>query len=385
MSTTGGPGRLTYGGPQFVFRRFACIFLGVPNLGVMPAVRIPVALGAAARNLQVEGVTKCFGTSQVLRGADLAVPAGSIMALLGPSGCGKTTLLRCIAGLERNEGGRVRVGSRCVSGEGTFVPPEKRRIGMVFQDWALFPHLTVARNVGFGLSKEQRRSGRIAEALEMVRLSSYADRMPNTLSGGQQQRVALARALANRPEIVLLDEPFSNLDATLRVRIRTQVQRLLQDLGVTALFVTHDQEEAFAVGEAVAVMFEGRIVQQARPAELYESPATREVAAFIGDANFVAGESAAGQAITAIGPIAVRNGSAGPVDLLLRPEHLVVRAGDLATVEDIEFYGHDAVYIVRPDVGSELRVRILAAPEFRPGDRVEVQYGGGPAVTFPRT
>jgi iron(III) transport system ATP-binding protein len=345
---------------------------------------MPAALGTGARDLRVRGVTKRFGAIEVLKGADLEVPAGSVLALLGPSGCGKTTLLRCIAGLERNESGEVLLGSRCVSGPKAFVPPEKRRIGMVFQDWSLFPHLTVAGNVGFGLSKEQRLRGRVAEALDLVHLSSCGDRMPHTLSGGQQQRVALARALANRPEAVLLDEPFSNLDATLRVSIRTEVQRLLRDLGVTALFVTHDQEEAFAVGEIVAVMFDGRIVQQARPAQLYESPESREVAEFIGDANLVAGESSAGQATTPIGPIAIRNGAAGPVDLLIRPEQLVVRAGDEATVEDIEYYGHDAVYIVRPDAGPELRVRILATPEFRPGDRVEVQYRGGPAITFPR-
>jgi iron(III) transport system ATP-binding protein len=344
----------------------------------------PASLGASARDLEVRGLSKRFGSTEVLVGADLSVPAGSIMALLGPSGCGKTTLLRCIAGLERAEAGEVRVGDRCVSGGGTFVPPERRRIGMVFQDWALFPHLTVAKNVGFGLTKEQRRSGRVAEALRLVRLQAFGDRMPGTLSGGQQQRVALARALANRPEIVLLDEPFSNLDATLRVRIRTEVQRLLRDLGVTALFVTHDQEEAFAVGEIISVMFEGKIVQQARPADLYDTPATRAVAAFIGDANFLPGDAASGQAMTTIGPIAVRNGAAGAVDVLVRPEHLVVRDGDRATIEDIEFYGHDAVYIVRPDAGPELRVRILAAPDFRPGDRVEVQYGGGPAATYPR-
>jgi iron(III) transport system ATP-binding protein len=352
-------------------------------LKVPTATSTAAPLGAAARDLEVRGLLKRFGDTEVLRGAELAVPAGSIMALLGPSGCGKTTLLRCIAGLERAEGGEVRVGDRRVSGADTFVPPERRRIGMVFQDWALFPHLSVARNVGFGLTKDQRRSGRVAEALEMVHLEPFADRMPGTLSGGQQQRVALARALANRPEIVLLDEPFSNLDATLRVRIRTEVQRLLRDLGVTALFVTHDQEEAFAVGEIVAVMFDGNIVQQARPAELYESPTSRAVAAFIGDANFLSGDAASGQAITSIGTIAVRNGAVGAVDVLVRPEHLLVREGDLATIEDIEFYGHDAVYIVRPDTGPALRVRILAAPEFRPGDRVEVQYGGGPAAAFP--
>jgi iron(III) transport system ATP-binding protein len=218
---------------------------------------------AAAEPVSVRSVSKSFDAAPVLRDVDLRVDAGQIVALLGPSGCGKTTLLRAIAGLERPDQGEVWLGERLLSGRGTFVAPERRRIGMVFQDWALFPHLSVGRNVGFGLTRAERRSGRIEAALQLVELTGLADRMPATLSGGQQQRVALARALANRPAALLLDEPFSNLDATLRVSIRAEVQRLLRELSLTAVFVTHDQEEAFLLGDQVAVMLGGTVVQQA--------------------------------------------------------------------------------------------------------------------------
>ena len=355
----------------------------MPNLQVTTTRTPSSAYRRAEENLVVRGVVKSFDSTQVLRRVDLDVPAGTVVALLGPSGCGKTTLLRSIAGLEHPDSGEVRLGGRTMSGPSTWRPPESRRIGMVFQDWALFPHLSVARNVGFGLTRAERRSGRIMEALELVGLTRFADRMPATLSGGQQQRVALARALANRPAAVLLDEPFSNLDATLRTQIRIDVQRLLRDLGVTALFVTHDQEEAFVVGEIVAVMFDGVVVQQARPAELYDAPATRPVAEFIGDANFLTGVASGAVAETALGKIELRADASGAVDVLARPEYVHVEPGDAATIEDIEFYGHDAVYIVRPDEGRSIRARVLRTPEFGPGDRVELSYRGTATVAFP--
>ncbi|HEX2294300.1 MAG TPA: ABC transporter ATP-binding protein, partial [Actinomycetota bacterium] len=252
--------------------------------------------------MAVSGVRKAFGGAAVLNGVDLDVPAGTVVALLGPSGCGKTTLLRTIAGLERPDAGTISVGGRTLAGPGVHVPPEKRRVGMVFQDWALFPHLSVAANVGFGLPKAERASRRVYETLEMVGLAGLAERMPSTLSGGQQQRVALARALANRPSVILLDEPFSNLDASLRHQIRLEVQRLLADLRVTSLFVTHQQEEAFVVGQEVAVMLDGVVVQQGPPATLYEAPATIEIARFVGDANFLRGTADADKAETCIGP-----------------------------------------------------------------------------------
>src|SRR6266545_3495844 len=309
--------------------------------------------------LAVEGLVKAFGGAPVLDGVRLRVPSGKVVALLGPSGCGKTTLLRCIAGLERPDAGEVRLAGRLLCGPGELVPPERRRIGMVFQDGALFPHLSVAGNVAYGLRREQRRNGRVEEALALVDLAGFGARAPASLSGGQQQRVALARALVTHPTALLLDEPFSNLDTLLRVQIRAEVQRLLADLGVTAVFVTHDQEEAFVVGDEVAVMLGGRIVQQTTPAELYRAPASRAVAGLLGDLH-------------------------GDVDVLLRPEQLRVAAGRQATVDAVEYYGHDAVYLTRLPDGAAVRVRVLDAPEFRPGDRVDLDYVGGPTVGYPR-
>jgi iron(III) transport system ATP-binding protein len=351
---------------------------------------MPHSVGTGA--LAVDGLGKAFGRATVLDRVGLRVPAGRVVALLGPSGCGKTTLLRCIAGLERPDAGEVLLDGRPLCAPGVFVPPERRRIGMVFQDGALFPHLSVAGNVGYGLPRERRRGGRLAErqpgrveaALALVDLTGFGDRAPGSLSGGQQQRVALARALVTRPAVLLLDEPFSNLDTILRVQIRGEVQRLLADLGVTAVFVTHDQEEAFVVGDEVAVMLDGRMVQQAAPAELYRAPASRAVAAFLGDANLVPGVAAAGLADTAVGRVPLRAELRGDVDVLLRPEQLRVTAGAEATIDAVEYFGHDAVYLTRLPGGEAVRVRVLDAPEFRPGDRVDLDYVGGPTVGYPR-
>ncbi|HWD42802.1 MAG TPA: ABC transporter ATP-binding protein [Actinomycetota bacterium] len=340
----------------------------------------PAATGALA----VEGLAKAFGATTVLDRVGLAAPAGRVVALLGPSGCGKTTLLRCIAGLERPDAGQVRLDERVLCGDGVFVPPERRRIGMVFQDGALFPHLSVTGNVGYGLSRAERRGQRVEQALALVDLAGFGDRMPASLSGGQAQRVALARALVTHPSVLLLDEPFSNLDTILRVQIRAEVQRLLADLGVTAVFVTHDQEEAFVVGDEVAVMLAGRIVQQAAPAELYRAPASRAVAAFLGDANLLPGVATAGLADTPIGRVPLRAELAGHVDVLLRPEQLRVSAGRAATIDSVQYFGHDAVYLTRLPGGAALRVRVLDAPEFRPGDTVDLDYVGGPTVGYPR-
>src|SRR5690606_27384273 len=256
--------------------------------------------GVETDGVEVVGVTKSFdGGPPVLRGVDVSIEAGRTLALLGPSGCGKTTLLRIIAGLEVPDRGIVRVGGKEVTGPKGVVPPEKRRIGMVFQDWALFPHPSVARNVGFGLPRAERRSSpRIDEALEMVGLAGMGDRMPSTLSGGQQQRVALARAIAPRPRVLLLDEPFSNLDATLRVTIRTEIHQLLVELGITTIFVTHDQDEAFILGDRVAVLSEGEVVQSGSPEEVYLRPRTRWLADFVGEANFIPGSGRGDYAVT---------------------------------------------------------------------------------------
>ncbi|WP_217915353.1 ABC transporter ATP-binding protein [Miltoncostaea marina] len=319
----------------------------------------------------------------MLRGVELSAPAGSIVALLGPSGCGKTTLLRCVAGLERPDGGVVRLGDRVVSGPGAFVPPERRRVGMVFQDAAVFPHLSVARNVAYGLPRrDPRRDERVAEALELVGLAGFGDRAPATLSGGQLQRVALARALAPRPAVILLDEPFSSLDAPLRAELRAEVRRVLAATDATALFVTHDQEEAFVVGDEVAVMDEGLVAQQGTPSQLYELPASRRVAAFIGDANFIAGTADEGVARTVIGPIALHGPVEGPVEVMVRPERILATEGDGGTVDAVEYFGHDAVYRVRLDGGGSLRSRVIGAPRLRPGARVALAFTGPPTVAY---
>jgi iron(III) transport system ATP-binding protein len=311
------------------------------------------------------------------------VDTGRMVALLGPSGCGKTTLLRILAGLEQPDGGEVRLGDELLTGGGRDVPPERRRIGMVFQDWALFPHMSVARNVAYGLPRGPDRARQVDEALAMVGLESLGDRAPATLSGGQQQRVALARALAPRPAALLLDEPFSNLDTALRVQVRTEVHRLLADIGVTTVFVTHDQDEAFVLGDEVAVMADGQIVQQAPPAELYDRPGSAWIARFVGDANLLPGTANGASADTSVGGVALREAVDGRVQVLLRPEHLQVVPGDGAVVDLVEFYGRDTVYAIRLDDGAALTVRAAQAPAHERGDRVAVTYAGPPAVAFP--
>ena len=348
-------------------------------------------------SITVSRAAKRFGDLDVLCEVDLRAEAGSVVALLGPSGCGKTTLLRSIAGLERLDGGEVRIGDRVVSGPGTHVPPERRRVGMVFQDWALFPHLSVARNVGYGLPRAERGGDRVGAALAMVGLGGLGDRSPATLSGGQQQRVALARALAPQPGVLLLDEPFSNLDSALRVQVRTEVHELLAQLGVTTVFVTHDQEEAFVLGDEVAVMHGGQIAQQASPAALYARPATPWVATFVGDANLVGGTAAGRVASTLVGTVGLDAAFDGPVQVVLRPEELRLTpapegaagvgepddgAGVLGRVELCEYYGHDTVYRVRPDGGPPLRARAGSVPQFDRGDRVAIAYQGQPAVAY---
>jgi iron(III) transport system ATP-binding protein len=336
-----------------------------------------------AEPVSVSGLVKSFGATRVLRGVDLAVPAGSLVALLGPSGCGKTTLLRTVAGLERPDDGEIRVGDRLLAGPGVHVAPERRRIGMVFQDAALFPHLSVARNVAYGLSRRAPdRAERVAEALALVGLAGYGDRMPGTLSGGQLQRVAIARALAPRPSVILLDEPFSNLDAPLRAELRIEVRRVLTAIDATALFVTHDQEEAFLVGDQVAVMRDGLVAQQGEPTDLYELPASRGVAEFIGDANFVPGTALGTDAQTPLGTVPLHAEAHGEVVVMIRPERLLATAGDEGTVQRIEYFGHDAVYLIRLDDGTTVRSRTIGPPALAPGARVSLEFTGAPTVAY---
>ena len=331
--------------------------------------------------LQASDITKRFNGTTALAGVDLTVEQGESLALLGPSGCGKTTLLRILAGLEVPDQGSITVADSALTDPTTFVPPERRRIGMVFQDWALFPHLTVARNVAFGLDKAEISRGRVAETLELVGLSHLADRYPDELSGGQAQRVALARALAPRPRVLLFDEPFSNLDTGLRTRVRADVAALMREVGMTSVFVTHDQEESFVVGDRVAVMREGRIVQVGRPADVYQYPASPWVANFLGAANVLNGVATNGHASTVVGKVPLADPVRGPCQVVIRPEHLIVGRGNQGMISSVEFYGHDTSYELAVN-GTKLLARVIAAPHYVPGDRVSVAYSGPEVVAF---
>ena len=258
-------------------------------------------------------------------------------------------------------------------------------MGMVFQDGALFPHLTVGANIAYGLTARARRSTRVEDLLDLIGLPGLGNRMPHELSGGQQQRVALARALAPGPTVVLLDEPFSSLDAGLRARLRVDVRTILRRAGATAIFVTHDQDEAFSLADEVAVMWRGRIVQRSTPEELYRSPATREVAAFVGEANFLAGRAGAGSVETELGTLAAQGAARGEVEVLVRPEavHLTPDEASAVAVRDVLYFGHHRVYSVALASGAQLKARVAGEFPIRPGDRVRVEVTG-PVTVYPR-
>jgi len=266
-----------------------------------------------AKSVRVAGLCAAYDGQQVLTDIEIDVEAGEFVSLLGPSGSGKTTLLRSVAGLERPTAGSVAIGDVVVADGTRWVPPERRDVGLVFQDGALFPHLSVAENVAFGLPRRDRRSARIEQLLDTVDLGGLGDRTPGSLSGGQAQRVALARALAPAPSVLLLDEPFSALDAALRTQIRVDVHRILREVGVTTIFVTHDQDEAFVMGDRVAVLRDGVVEQVASPNRLYRHPANPWVAHFVGEANIVAGVAVDGFASTAIGSIPLQSHDNGRV------------------------------------------------------------------------
>jgi iron(III) transport system ATP-binding protein len=280
--------------------------------------------------LEVRRVGQAYDSRAVLKALSFSLPAGMIGCLLGPSGCGKTTVLRCIAGFEPVREGEIVLHGEVMSRPGRTVPAERRRIGMVFQDYALFPHLTVERNIAFGLrsASPAERHARVAELLEIVRLNHVASRYPHELSGGQQQRVALARALAPRPELLLLDEPFSNLDVEMRERLSVEVRQILKQQKTTAILVTHDQNEAFNIADEIGLMSEGRIEQWDTPYRLYHEPATRFVADFIGQGVFLPGTVLGDRTVKMeLGVLrgsltqAVPNGT--PVDVLLRPDDIL--------------------------------------------------------------
>jgi iron(III) transport system ATP-binding protein len=332
---------------------------------------------------------KSFGDVHAVDGFTLQVEAGDTVALLGPSGCGKTTTLRLIAGFERPDSGSISVGGRMVAGPDAFVPPEKRRIGVVFQDYALFPHYDVAGNVAYGLGRGADPE-RVREVLDLVGLSAVAERSVNELSGGQQQRVALARALAPAPEVVLLDEPFSNLDASLRARVRDEVREILEAQGVTSIFVTHDQEEALSVADTVAVVNDGHVEQVGTPEQVYSRPATRWVAGFLGEIEILPGVARDGVVNCDLGTISGHSELEGDVDVLIRPESLAIdtiapptHSAQSAVVVSRRFYGHDQMLELRLDSGRLVHARRLGFPAWHPGDRVRV-WIDGPADVLAR-
>jgi iron(III) transport system ATP-binding protein len=338
--------------------------------------------------IRCDGLEKAFGAVRALDGVSLEVNRGEVLALIGPSGCGKTTCLRLIAGFEAPDGGRIELAGEVVAGAGRLVPPERRKVGMVFQDYALFPHLDVGRNVGFGLGRQGAAAdrARIGEVLELVGLAGLEARFPHELSGGQQQRVALARALAPAPALVLLDEPFSNLDATLRSRVRADVRDILQRAGATAIFVTHDQEEALSLSDRVAVLDAGRVLQAGPPEEVYARPAALVVARLLGEANVLPGAASGGEATCELGRLPIdAAGLHGEVELLLRPEAICVApaaSGDGVPAEVVrrEFFGRDQRLRLRLPSGQELTARTAAGPAFPPGSLVAVRVLGHAAA-----
>ncbi len=333
-----------------------------------PTVTMPDMPDVDARRvaLRVSGLVKHFGDIVAVDGVELQLYEGELLGVLGPSGCGKTTLLRLIAGFEVPDAGTVEIDGRLVASVDRKDPPERRQIGMVFQESALFPHLDVAGNIGFGLPRA-RREARVAEMVALVGLSGLHRRMPHELSGGQQQRVALARALAPGPALILLDEPFSNLDASLRAHLRGEVREILRAAGATALFVTHDQEEALEISDRAAVMRAGRIEQVSTPDELYLRPLNRFVAGFVGEANLVPGEVRDRQVTTIVGSFRADNDALTDgmrAEVLLRPEQLhMLPIERLATPPRPEavlrivrrvFHGSEVHHVLRSRDGLEL-------------------------------
>ncbi|MFI2282409.1 ABC transporter ATP-binding protein [Nocardia beijingensis] len=338
----------------------------------------------------VADVSKTFGHTRVLGGISLDVPDHTATAVVGSSGCGKTTLLRVIAGFEAPDTGSVSIGTETVVGERLSVPPQRRNIGYVAQDGALFPHLTVGQNIAYGLPGLRRSNrGRVHELLEMVSLdASYADRRPHQLSGGQQQRVALARALARKPSVMLLDEPFSALDAGLRATTRQAVADTLREAGMTSILVTHDQEEALSFAEQVAVMREGRFTQVGTPEEVYATPKDLFTARFLGDCVLLDAVVEADVAKCALGRIPVqRDAASGPATIMLRPEQLVAHVaseseGETGRVRAVDFRGADVILTIELE-GSATPIRVRRASVAAPvtGQRVRLEVIGS-AVAY---
>jgi len=349
-------------------------------------------------HLELEGIVQRYGSHTVVDGVGFGVETGTIACLLGPSGCGKTTLLRCIAGFEEIAAGEIRIDGRTVSRAGRRVPPEKRQIGMVFQDYALFPHLSVAANVGFGLAglAARDRRQRVAELLATVGLGGQGSKYPHELSGGQQQRVALARALAPQPELLLLDEPFSNLDVGLRERLSLEVREILKSQNITAVLVTHDQHEAFAMADEVGVMAAGIIQQWDTPYRLYHQPVNRFVADFVGQGVFVAGVVIDDSSVEVeLGVLESRLplecsqgceacGQGCGVEVLLRPDDIIHddRSDSWGEVRHKAFRGAEILYTLRLDSGVEVLSLVPSHHNHALGEKIGIRLDVDHVVAF---
>ena len=344
--------------------------------------RTEPAADAPARPAAIEatGLVRAFGGRRAVDGVDLVLEEGGFLAVLGPSGSGKTTLLRLIAGFEVPDAGQVAVGGQVVAGPGVWCEPDRRRIGMVFQDGALFPHLTVADNLAFG----RPRAGRVVECLELVGLADRGSAYPHELSGGERQRVALARALAADPAVVLLDEPFTALDESLRVELREEVARILRAAGASALLVTHSQQEALSLADVVVVLRDGRVAQVGAPEDVYGAPTDRWVAEFLGEADVVPGRAADGIVDSELGRFPAAAGLHGAVGIVLRPERVALvtddgngvvddTGGSPARVLRRSYFGHDQLVQVELPSGTRLRSRTEGSVPWRPGDAVRVR------------
>ncbi|MFO1284788.1 MAG: ABC transporter ATP-binding protein [Burkholderiales bacterium] len=345
-----------------------------------------------AASVEVEAIEHAYGASPVIRGLSLSLPAGRIGCLLGASGCGKTTVLRCLAGFEPVRAGAIAFSGRRVSAPGELVPPEARGVGMVFQDYALFPHLDVERNVGFGLSRRpsSERERRVRDMLSLVGLAHAARSYPHELSGGQQQRVALARALAPAPDLLLLDEPFSNLDVALRERLSIEVRAILKESGTTAILVTHDQREAFALADEIGIMRDGAIEQWASAYDIYHRPRTRFVADFIGQGVFVRGVVDGGtRVLTELGeldaplPAGAREGDA--LDVLLRPDDIVHDDASpwRARVESKTFRGAEFLYTLALASGTRVLAVVPSHHDHALGESIGIRPQIEHVVAFP--
>jgi len=341
--------------------------------------------------LALHGIGKRYAADAPLAvdGLSFTVEEGEIVALLGPSGCGKTTTLRIIAGFEQPDAGTVTIRGTVIAGPGRMVPPEGRGVGIVFQDYALFPHLTVADNVAFGLQHLPRaaRRERIASILGLVALPDMARRYPHELSGGQQQRVAVARALAPAPSLLLLDEPFSNLDADLRAQMRDEVESILRSTGTTAIFVTHDQEEAFTLADRVGVLHRGRMEQLASPEDVYHHPASRFVAEFVGAADFLPGMVTPDGIVTEVGTFAnVDRLEVGQhVEVMVRPDDITFEPerDGTGTITRRYFRGSETLYCIRLPSGHRVHSSQPSSSTFSAGLRVRAEAQLLHVVAFP--